>query len=39
MLRSSPSCGAALVMWAIREGRQTAHAIDKFLMGSTMLPR
>jgi glutamate synthase (NADPH) small chain len=31
--------GQSLVVWAIREGRQTAHAIDKFLMGSTMLPR
>jgi glutamate synthase (NADPH) small chain len=27
------------VVWAIREGRQAAHAIDKFLMGSTALPR
>ena len=25
--------GQSLVVWAIREGRQTAHAIDKFLMG------
>jgi glutamate synthase (NADPH/NADH) small chain len=31
--------GQSLVVWAIREGRQTAHAIDKFLMGSTTLPR
>jgi glutamate synthase (NADPH/NADH) small chain len=31
--------GQSLVVWAIREGRQTAHAIDKFLMGSTILPR
>jgi len=31
--------GQSLVVWAIREGRQTAHAIDKFLMGSTDLPR
>jgi glutamate synthase (NADPH/NADH) small chain len=31
--------GQSLVVWAIREGRQCAHAIDKFLMGSTMLPR
>jgi glutamate synthase (NADPH/NADH) small chain len=31
--------GQSLVVWAIREGRQTAHAIDKFLMGSTNLPR
>jgi glutamate synthase (NADPH/NADH) small chain len=31
--------GQSLVVWAIREGRQCAHAIDKFLMGSTILPR
>ena len=30
--------GQSLVVWAIREGRQAAHAIDKFLMGSTTLP-
>jgi len=26
-------------VWAIREGRQCAHSVDKFLMGSTTLPR
>jgi glutamate synthase (NADPH/NADH) small chain len=31
--------GQSLVVWAIREGRQAAHAIDTFLMGSTSLPR
>jgi glutamate synthase (NADPH/NADH) small chain len=31
--------GQSLVVWAIREGRQCAHAIDKYLMGSTVLPR
>jgi glutamate synthase (NADPH/NADH) small chain len=31
--------GQSLVVWAIREGRQTAHAVDRFLMGSTLLPR
>jgi glutamate synthase (NADPH) small chain len=31
--------GQSLVVWAIREGRQAAHAVDKFLMGSTLLPR
>ncbi len=31
--------GQSLVVWAIREGRQAAHAIDKFLMGTTVLPR
>ena len=31
--------GQSLVVWAIREGRQCAHAVDKALMGSTVLPR
>ena len=31
--------GQSLVVWAIREGRQAAHAIDKALMGKTALPR
>jgi glutamate synthase (NADPH/NADH) small chain len=31
--------GQSLVVWAIREGRQAAHAIDKVLMGTTSLPR
>ena len=31
--------GQSLVVWAIREGRQAAHSVDKFLMGSTNLPR
>jgi glutamate synthase (NADPH/NADH) small chain len=31
--------GQSLVVWAIREGRQCAHAVDKFLMGSSTLPR
>jgi glutamate synthase (NADPH/NADH) small chain len=31
--------GQSLVVWAIREGRQAAHAVDKALMGSTALPR
>ncbi len=30
--------GQSLVVWAIREGRQVAHAVDKFLMGGTDLP-
>jgi glutamate synthase (NADPH/NADH) small chain len=30
--------GQSLVVWAIREGRQAAHAVDKFLMGSSLLP-
>jgi glutamate synthase (NADPH/NADH) small chain len=31
--------GQSLVVWAIREGRQCARAIDLVLMGETMLPR
>ena len=31
--------GQSLVVWAIREGRQCAHAIDQYLMGHTTLPR
>ncbi|NOT73135.1 MAG: glutamate synthase subunit beta [Hyphomicrobium sp.] len=31
--------GQSLVVWAIREGRQAAHAIDTFLMGKSTLPR
>ena len=30
--------GQSLVVWAIREGRQAAHAVDTFLMGTTNLP-
>jgi glutamate synthase (NADPH) small chain len=30
--------GQSLVVWAIREGRQCARAIDAFLMGSSLLP-
>ena len=31
--------GQSLVVWAIREGRQCARAVDEYLMGSTVLPR
>ena len=31
--------GQSLVVWAIREGRQAARAVDQYLMGSTVLPR
>jgi glutamate synthase (NADPH/NADH) small chain len=31
--------GQSLVVWAIREGRQCARAVDEFLMGKTTLPR
>jgi len=30
--------GQSLVVWAIREGRQCARAVDKFLMGGSVLP-
>ncbi|MEE9492874.1 MAG: glutamate synthase subunit beta [Gammaproteobacteria bacterium] len=30
--------GQSLIVWAIREGRQCAHAIDTYLMGSSELP-
>ena len=31
--------GQSLVVWAIREGRQAAQAVDEYLMGSSVLPR
>jgi glutamate synthase (NADPH) small chain len=31
--------GRSLAVWAIREGRQPACAIDEALMGETPLPR
>ena len=31
--------GQSLVVWAIREGRQAARAVDEFLMGRSLLPR
>ena len=31
--------GQSLVVWAIREGRQCAQAVDQYLMGSSVLPR
>jgi glutamate synthase (NADPH/NADH) small chain len=31
--------GQSLIVWAIREGRQCARAVDEFLMGSSVLPR
>ncbi|MEO8628914.1 MAG: glutamate synthase, partial [Betaproteobacteria bacterium] len=31
--------GQSLVVWAIREGRQCAHSVDAFLMGTSELPR
>jgi glutamate synthase (NADPH/NADH) small chain len=31
--------GQSLIVWAIREGRQAARAVDEALMGFTELPR
>ena len=31
--------GQSLVVWAIREGRQAARAVDEYLMGGSTLPR
>ena len=31
--------GQSLVVWAIREGRQAARAVDAYLMGSSLLPQ
>jgi glutamate synthase (NADPH/NADH) small chain len=31
--------GQSLVVWAIREGRQAARAVDEYLMGYSELPR
>ena len=31
--------GQSLVVWAIREGRQAARAVEEFLLGSSKLPR
>ena len=31
--------GQSLVVWAIREGRQVARAVDEYLMGRSELPR
>ncbi|MFA5370666.1 MAG: glutamate synthase subunit beta [Sideroxydans sp.] len=31
--------GQSLVVWAIREGRQAARAVDEYLMGKSLLPR
>ena len=31
--------GQSLIVWAISEGREAAHQIDSFLMGSSKLPQ
>ena len=31
--------GQSLIVWAIREGRQAAREVDRYLMGATTLPR
>jgi glutamate synthase (NADPH/NADH) small chain len=30
--------GQSLIVWAIKEGREAARGVDKFLMGETQLP-
>jgi len=30
--------GASIVVWAIWEGRESARCIDRYLMGTTLLP-
>jgi glutamate synthase (NADPH) small chain len=30
--------GQSLIVWAIREGRQAARALDQYLMGHSALP-
>ena len=31
--------GQSLIVWAISEGREAAHQVDTFLMGSSTLPK
>lgn len=31
--------GQSLIVWAINEGRQVAHEVDRYLMGSSVLPK
>ncbi|MBM7583986.1 glutamate synthase (NADPH/NADH) small chain [Bacillus pakistanensis] len=31
--------GQSLIVWAINEGREVAHEVDKYLMGSSVLPK
>ncbi len=31
--------GQSLVVWALKEGRQCARAVDEYLMGESQLPR
>ena len=30
--------GQSLIVWAIAEGREAAHGVDKYLMGASRLP-
>ena len=30
--------GQSLIVWAIAEGREAAHGVDKYLMGTSRLP-
>jgi glutamate synthase (NADPH) small chain len=31
--------GQSLIVWAINEGREVAHEVDRYLMGSSVLPK
>ncbi len=31
--------GQSLIVWAINEGRAVAHEVDRYLMGSSVLPK
>ena len=31
--------GQSLIVWAISEGREAAHQVDTYLMGSSVLPQ
>ena len=31
--------GQSLIVWAISEGREAAHQVDTYLMGSSKLPQ
>ena len=31
--------GQSLIVWAIKEGREVAHEVDRYLMGNSVLPK
>lgn len=34
----NPGFQASLIVWAINEGREVAREVDRYLMGSSVLP-